>query len=149
MKTIGASLLVAAALSVSIGCSKYESRSEVEWAKSALARNPAFEILATDASAGVFTVRDTASGEVRTLRLEELVAAPLPAKAAARPNPTPTSTAAETPAPADAPATADAIDQTTELMAVQRDDNGRGNGATLAEGPGYSITRGTEPAAAA
>jgi hypothetical protein len=151
MKTIGASLLVAAALSVSTGCSKYESRSEVEWAKSALARNPAFEILATDASAGVFTVRDTASGEVRTLRLEELVAAPLPAKAAARPNPTPASTAApaETPAPADAPATADAIDQTTELMAVQRDDNGRGNGATLAEGPGYSITRGTEPAAAA
>ena len=42
MKTLGASLLVAAALSVLTGCSKYESRSEVEWAKSALARNPAF-----------------------------------------------------------------------------------------------------------
>src|SRR6187431_1261019 len=125
MKTLGASLLTAAALIVLTGCSKYESRSEVEWAKSALARNPAFEILATDASAGVFTVRDTTSGEVRTLRLEDLVAAPLPAKAAAHPTASPTAAPAGTPAPTDAPAAADpqADDQTTELVAVERNGN--------------------------
>ena len=131
-------------------CSKYESRREVEWAKSALARNPDFEILATDASAGVFTVRDTTSGEVRTMRLEELVAAPLPAGAAAQP---------ERAAPA--PATASELPASNRRRARRRPRcdgrPGRSNyrdwrpssatalAATLAEGPGYSITRGTEP----
>ena len=40
-------------------CSKQESVREIDWAKAALARNPAYEIVATDESAGVFTVRDT------------------------------------------------------------------------------------------
>ena len=145
MKTLVAALLVAVALAVLTACSKYESRSEVEWAKSALARNPAFEILATDPSTGVFTVRDTTSGEVRTLRLEDLVAAPLPAKAEAQPRPTAAPAAAPAAAAAPADASATAADQTTELVAVERN----GNGATLAEGPGYSITRGTAPAAVA
>ena len=150
MKTLGASLLITAALTVLAGCGKYESQTEVEWAKSALARNPAFEILATDASAGVFTVRDTASGEVRTLRVDDLVAAPRPAgkpTSAAQPEPAAAEPAPSVAAPSPAaPADYDAAvaDQTTEQFAVEH----TGNGATLAEGPGFSITRGSEPARA-
>jgi hypothetical protein len=130
-------------------CTKQESIREVDWAKAALARNPQFEIVATDDSAGVFTVRDTASGEVRTLKLGELMAAPRPASdaahsAAAAPAPVPTVEAAD-----DATAAARTTDpmttrtttdtQTTEIVEAVPS----ASGAALAEGPGYSITRGT------
>jgi hypothetical protein len=122
-------------------CTKQESIREVDWAKAALARNPQFEIAATDESAGVFTVRDTASGEVRTLKLGELMAAPRPAgdaapSAAAAPAPDTAVEAAE-----DTATTAQAaIDtQTTEVVAAVPS----AGGVALAEGPGYSITRGT------
>lgn len=154
MKTTRVSLLLGASLALLAGCAKYESRNEVEWARSALARNPAYEILATDTASGVFTVRDTTSGEIQTLRIEDLVAAPLAAaqkKQAATAQPAP---AAE-PAPAADTATpaADAAplsdhaaagpEQTTELVAIERSNEG----STLVEGPGFSIKRGSEPAA--
>jgi hypothetical protein len=154
MKSFSAPLFMVAALSVSAGCSQYESQSEVEWARSALARNPAFEILATDASAGIFTVRDTVSGEVQTLRIEDLVAAPLPAvktrlenSSVAPASPAPAVTESAPPMPADAPGVSDesAAAQTTELVQIERTNDG----ATLAEGPGFSITRGADPAPAA
>ena len=63
-------------------CTRQETVREIDWAKAALARNPDFEIVATDESAGVFTVRDTVTGTMRTLKLQDLVAAPLPPKAA-------------------------------------------------------------------
>jgi hypothetical protein len=50
---------------------------EIAWASSALARNPNLEVLATDATAGVFTVRVKASGEVRAVKLAELAASPV------------------------------------------------------------------------
>ena len=56
-------------------CSRQESLREIDWAKSALARNPAYEIVATDESSGIFTVRDTETGEVLTLHLKDLIAA--------------------------------------------------------------------------
>ena len=123
-------------------CGKQERVREIDWAKAALARNPAFEIIATDEVAGVFTVRDTGSGTVRTLRLEELIAVPLPAKVAAQPaapaTPVEAAPAAvETPAAANEPA-----DQTTEVLAGV----GESTGPTLVEGPGYSITRAEAPA---
>ena len=68
-------------------CAKQEAVREIDWAKAALARNPAYEIVATDESTGVFTVRDTATGTVQTLRLEDLIAAPKPPKAVAQPEP--------------------------------------------------------------
>jgi hypothetical protein len=157
MKTTRVPLLIGAALALLAGCSRFESRSEVEWARAALARNPAYEILATDTSAGVFTVRDTASGEVQTLRVEELVATPLasakdvasskkspgaaqPAPAAPAPEAEPTAPASDT-----APA-ADPQQQTTELVAIERSNEG----STLVEGPGFSIKRaGDAPAASA
>ena len=57
-------------------CARQEPAREIDWAKAALARNPAYEIVATDESAGVFTVRDTVTGTVQTLRLDDLIAAP-------------------------------------------------------------------------
>ena len=50
---------------------------EVSWANAALARNPNLEVLATDSSAGVFTVRIKPTGEVRAVRLADLAASPI------------------------------------------------------------------------
>jgi hypothetical protein len=126
---------LALAFSVLLGaCAKQEPPGEVEWAKAALARNPAMEILSTDEVAGIFTVRDTTNGSTYKLHTNELIAAPPPPKAAAAPAPAPA--AAET--PVETPDAAEAAaSQTTETMAATR-----GAGQSLVEGPGYSITRG-------
>ena len=73
-------IFAAATLASLVACGKQEHAREIDWAKAALARNPAFEIVATDETTGVFTVRDTVTGKVRTMRLEELIATPLPAR---------------------------------------------------------------------
>jgi hypothetical protein len=133
-------LLLLAAGALLAACSRQESQREIDWAKSALSRNPAYEIVATDESAGIFTVRDTATGEVLTLHLKDLIAAPLPAKESARPAP-------PEPAPAETPDTdddtADALAQTTEPAELPGVDAEPPASGALAEGPGYSITRAT------
>ncbi|MGQ0384284.1 MAG: hypothetical protein ACT4UP_06350 [Gammaproteobacteria bacterium] len=48
----------------------------MNWARAALERNPELEVLAVDAGAAVFTVRDRRTGEVRVVKLNELAAAP-------------------------------------------------------------------------
>jgi hypothetical protein len=53
------------------------------WARAALERNPKLEVLAADTAAGVFTVRDRASGEVQTVKANELAAMPVAATSAA------------------------------------------------------------------
>jgi len=58
-----------------------QGSSELDWARAALERNPNLEVLATDTSAGVFTVRDRASGETRAVSLSELAAVPVAALA--------------------------------------------------------------------
>jgi hypothetical protein len=127
-------------------CSQQESVREIDWAKAALARNPDFEILATDEKAGVFTVRDTASGETRTLLLKDLIAAPAPARAT--PAAAPAATPAASPSPESTPsAPADSSEPGVELAGGQTTPAD----APLAEGPGYRISRGSEqsPEAAA
>jgi hypothetical protein len=120
-------------------CARQESVREIDWAKAALARNPALEIVATDESAGVFTVRDTATGAVSTLKLGDLIAAPRAAPAPARPAaPAPASEPMESPAGSQDPADPLVAHQTTETEAMPA-----GGGPSLAEGPGYSITRAT------
>jgi hypothetical protein len=126
-------------------CTRQETAREIDWAKAALARNPDFEIVATDETSGVFTVKDTATGTVRTLKLRDLIATPLAPREAAQPaasEPAASERAADTPdlaAAAEQPAIP--ADQTTATEAVEAVQPG--NGASLAEGPGYSITRGT------
>jgi hypothetical protein len=141
-----ASITGSVALLMITACSKQERVREIDWAKAALARNPAFEIVATDESTGVFTVRDTASGVVRTLRLEELIATPLPPKVSAQPAaPAAPATPVETePLPEAAPAQPGEEAQTTEVLAATRDTTG----PALAEGPGYHISRADAPSSA-
>jgi len=153
MKTRLWTLLAASGLLFASACAKHEGAREIDWAKAALARNPAFEIVATDESKGVFTVRDTVTGAVLTLRLDDLIAAPAPAQVAATPAET-GAVAAAAPPPVTEPvessevpgdtAAPQALDQTTETVEVSRASPGQ----PLAEGPGYSIAR-AEPAAPA
>jgi hypothetical protein len=147
MKTRIAALAGAATLTLLSACVKQERVREIDWAKAALARNPAFEIVATDDSAGVFTVRDTVTGTVRTLRLEDLIATPLPPRAATRiaasPQPAPSALAPDAAAtlePEAATSTDTPADQTTEIVKAAP----AGDGKQLSEGPGYSITRGAD-----
>jgi len=129
-------LFAAGGLVLISACTRQESAREIDWAKAALARNPAYEIVATDESAGVFTVRDTTTGRVETLKLHDLIAAPLPPKTAA-----PAAAAAE---PVESPEVADdsadtlASGQTTE----QVEAGSAPQEGALAQGPGYSIQRG-------
>ncbi|HEX5163274.1 MAG TPA: hypothetical protein VFV88_16235 [Steroidobacteraceae bacterium] len=123
-------------------CAKQEQPGEVAWAKAALARNPAIEILSTDEAAGTIKFRDTNTGAMYQMKAQELMAAPPPANLAQ--NDAPEKPAAE-PAPA-AAAPAEPVEpveeapaQTTETVAAVR-----GAGESLAEGPGYSITRGAQ-----
>jgi len=77
---------------------------ELTWARSALERNPQFEVLASDSQTRVFTVRNRATGQVETINLNELAAAPiaqLKARAASQPAPASAAAAPTTlPAPA-------------------------------------------------
>jgi len=139
MQTRIFTLIAASGLVLASACAKQESVREIDWAKSALARNPAYEIVATDESTGVFTVRDTATGVVQTLRLEELIAGPKPPKVVAKPEPVsePAAEPVETPSVPDDDASQVASTQTTETIAVDR----AAPGQQLAEGPGYSISK--------
>lgn len=84
---------------------------ELTWARAALERNPRYEVLASDAQTRVFTVRDRSTGQVQTVNLNDLAAAPLaqlrsppPAVAAVPPAPVPEATTAAVPAAPPAPA---------------------------------------------
>ncbi|WP_175597013.1 hypothetical protein [Peristeroidobacter soli] len=87
---------------------------ELTWARAALERNPRYEVLASDSQTRVFTVRDRSTGQVQTLNLNDLAAAPIaqlrapPAVAAAPAAPEPPATTAAVPAAPPAPAAAPA-----------------------------------------
>ena len=135
----GAVITASLSMVLLAACGKQEQVSEVEWAKAALARNPALEIVSTDEVAGTFSVRDTTTGTLYKLHTQELMAAPLPSKLASTATPAAAAAPAAEAAPSDdtaEPAEAES-DQTTETVAAVR-----GSGEQLAEGPGYSISRG-------
>jgi uncharacterized Zn-binding protein involved in type VI secretion len=156
MKMRLCSWIAAGGLVLVSACARQESAREIDWAKAALARNPAYEIVATDDSAGVFTVRSTSTGQVETLKLQDLIASPLPPKVVAQPAPAPAAEPVESPGIEDDTAGTVASSQTTEPVeagaapegaiaqgpgySIQRADSAPPAVATL-EGPGYSITR--------
>lgn len=90
--TMPVSLALACAALLALGAceggreSPAETRAEMAWARAALERNPNIEVVATDSEAGVFTVRDKLSGDVRAVEVDELAAAPI-AQLSARPAP--------------------------------------------------------------
>lgn len=69
-------LVITAAIGCSLAACKPEADGEMQWARAALERNQAVEIVATDADARVFTVRVRETGELVTVRLGSLVAGP-------------------------------------------------------------------------
>lgn len=111
---------------------------EMAWARAALDRNPGLEVLATDDAAGVFTVRERASGLVRTVKLAELAMVPTDDLAAPEP-----AAAVDSAAPPEAPTAQTgaepALDYTVE----------RSGGQVRVSGPGVSIVSATAPAAKA
>jgi hypothetical protein len=130
--------LAASGFLVMLGaCSRQESVREIDWAKAALARNPDFEIIATDETTGTFTVRNTVTGRFEKLNLQDLIASPR----------APKSVAQSAPEPAAAPAPSEPV----ELPEADAQDSLASNqttvpvesatGKALAEGPGYSIHR--------
>jgi hypothetical protein len=139
MKMRLCTLAVAGGLVLVSACTRQESAREIDWAKAALARNPAYEIVATDESTGIFTVRSTATGRFETLKLQDLIAAPLPPKTVAQPAPAVAASAepVESPDIEDDSAGTVASSQTTEPDAASASADG-----AIAQGPGYSIHHG-------
>jgi hypothetical protein len=136
--------LVASSFVLISACAKQDSVREVDWAKAALARNPAVEIISTDEATGVFTVRDTSNGSQYKLRLDELVAGPPHSWSAPPAAPAPAPAVAPPAAVAEEPAKPEAepAPQTTQPVVAANPHTGE----SLAEGPGYRISRG-QPAA--
>lgn len=109
-------LPLAVALCFTTACAKREN-AELEWARAALQRNPNVEIVATDAQAGVFTLRDKHSGTVKTVALKDLAATPtsqLVQAALATPP-----IGAAPPAPAAEPTAPEAAQQPADQLAQQ------------------------------
>jgi hypothetical protein len=78
--TFRRTLLISAALLVLAACQRGDDSAnsqQMAWAKDALERNPNLEIVATDAAAGVFTVRDRRTQEIQAVKLDEIAAAPI------------------------------------------------------------------------
>jgi len=77
--------LTGAALLLLAACERgTESGSQqMQWARAALERNPNLEVVASDTSSGVFTVRDRMTGQVHAVKLDEIAAAPVAMLAAA------------------------------------------------------------------
>jgi hypothetical protein len=84
-----------------------EGQDEMSWARAALERNSAVEVVAVDQQSRTFTVRQKDTGELRMVRADQVVASPAPAAgtaATAAPRAVAQSTAAAAPAPAPAAA---------------------------------------------
>lgn len=127
---------------------------ELTWARAALERNPHYEVLASDTQTRVFTVRDRSTGQVQTVNLNDLAAAPLaqlksppPAVAAPLPSPAPEATTAALPPAPPAPAAAVAptapANPTTAAAPAQVADNSPAAAAERAQAAesNYTIDR--------
>src|SRR5262249_17987177 len=60
------------------------SQGEIGWARAALERNDRIEVVASDPRSGIFTVRVKDTGELRTVRADQIVGGPTTATAAPR-----------------------------------------------------------------
>lgn len=135
-------------------CAREGQDPQMSWARAALERNGQIEIVAADPQSRTFTVRIKDTGELRMVRIDQVVAAPAlgaepSATAAAPPQPPmqnstdaagasapPEESVAPTPPPPEEPAPAPAPPRTA-------------GGALLESGPGYSIQAASGAAAAA
>ncbi|HYL03597.1 MAG TPA: hypothetical protein VEU54_09290 [Steroidobacteraceae bacterium] len=147
-----------------------QGQDEMGWAKAALERNDRLEVVAADPQSRTFTVRMKDTGELRMVRVDQLLAAPAgaaaatpstappraaPAAASAAPAATPAPAAgqgaaspaevagAAPPAPAAEEAPAATPPQRFVSAAVRAGPSARTAGQVLEAGPGYTIEAGT------
>lgn len=143
------------------------SITEMQWARIALERNPGIEVVATDAQAQVFTIRNKATGDVQAVKLSELAATPAAYLSAPASTADTTSTPAEstpatpvaepaqsqvadTAAQTEAPATTAQADTPAQSIEPQNYTIERSAGQVKVSGPGVSIvTSGTQANAGA
>jgi hypothetical protein len=145
MATLGSRLrqaLVMAALLLLGACAR-ESQDQMSWARAALERNSALEIVAADEKTHTFTVRMKDNGEVRLVRADQVVAGtegealPAPAAAAAPTDTHEVSDASATATEATSPAPAAPPAAPTEVAAAAAAVPAGAH--VLESGPGYSI----------
>jgi hypothetical protein len=156
----GLTPIACAGLLLLVACGR-EGQDEMVWARAALERNKALEIVATDPQSHTFTVRLKDSGELRTVRAEEIVAsvgvAPpsdtaLPAQRS-KPPAAQEDTPGEQAAAGGEPATpAEAPTPHSDPVLTSESSASLANvppGRVLESGPGYSITSAQSAAPAA
>jgi hypothetical protein len=126
---------------------------ELTWARAALERNPRYEVLASDTQTRVFTVRDRSTGQVQTINLNDLAAAPIAQlkspSALPTPMPAPEATTAAVPPAPPAPATepappaAPSANPTTTASSAEAIDNSPAAAAERAQAAesNYTIDR--------
>ena len=137
----------AVALFALAGCAR-QAPDEMSWARAALERNDSIEILATDPQSRTFTVRLRDSGELRTVRVGEIVAsippgaAPLPgappaaAPSAGAPSAQVDARAAQT-LPFEPPSAPPVLP--SSLVPQSTSPAETSSGHVIAAGPGYTI----------
>jgi hypothetical protein len=156
----GRALAVACVTLITLSACNREDRGEMSWARAALERNSAIEIVAVDQQSRTFTVRDKGSGELRVVRADQLIAGAVPGSTtssapAAPSTPPPAPAAAPTPVAASAasappaqeePASAasndeEAMPRTPPSAFAPQNTPGTpaSAGRVLESGPGYSI----------
>jgi hypothetical protein len=148
------SAIAATLLAVLAACGQQRdsaAQQEMEWAKTALARNPNLEIVAADAQTRVVTVRNRRTGDLLAVKLDEIAATPVALIAAATPARTKQDEIAE-PSPleyaeTDAAATSatdpePAPDVGAEPPVAQDYRIERADGRVMVSGPGISIVSG-------
>ena len=122
-----------------------ETRAEMAWARAALERNPNIEVVATDSEAGVFTVRDKISGEVRAVEVDELAAAPIaqlsarPARASGEPTSAGAGSGAEEPVFSGDDSMDQSVAQEVPITEPLNYTIQRSGGQVKVSGPGVSI----------
>jgi len=88
------------------------SAAELDWARNALARNSALEVVSTDPAEGIITVRVKSTGELVRVRANEIIAAPAADLGSRR---------------------------SRQAIGLDTSSAASGGGRVIASGPGYSI----------
>jgi uncharacterized Zn-binding protein involved in type VI secretion len=166
--TFSRASLAPCALALLLAACEHGSGDEMGWARSALERNSDLEIVAEDAEARTFTVRNRTSGALQVVPVDQIAAAP-PASGAAAAAQSESAAPAE-PAPIQRGEAATASEPSAGASAAQTDEPAQppvdendpaarvgdevlepraANGQVIASGKGYSIERSTQPAPAA
>ena len=146
-------------LLLTLGACDRQGRNEMSWARAALERNDALEVIAADQQSRTFTVRMKDTGELRMVHVDEMIASPAPLAVAVPQTPaaSPQPTEARNAAPADnaaghAPAEAgeSAALPTTQPASLAPQTTSAveaASGRVIESGPGYTI-KAAEPATA-